>query len=94
MIALTPRELGKLKQIVDEKFYGLACPGSTMDPHWLSRRLDSWRELLKERHIEYQGRLMSIIVDDGPDEVRVEDPAGNVLKLTADQAKKILVLGL
>lgn len=87
-------ERKKLKKIVDDKFYSIEGPASTMDPHWYSRRLDNWRRLLEDLGIEYQGKLMSIILEDVPGEIRIEDPAGNVLKLTQDQAKKILVLGL
>lgn len=92
---MTLEERKKLKEILDDKFYELEeSPLSTADPNWNSRRLQKWRKLLEDLGIEYQGKLMSIIMEDVPDEIRIEDPAGNVLKLTQDQARKILVLGL
>jgi len=92
---MTLEERKKLKKIVDDKFYELEeSPLSTADPNWNSRRLQKWRQLLEDLGIEYQGKLMSIIMEDVPGEIRIEDPSGNILKLTHDQAKKILVLGL
>lgn len=92
---MTLEERKMLRKIIEDKFYELEeSPLSTADPHWMARRIQRWRKLLEDLGIEYQGKLTSIIMEDVPGEIRIEDPSGNVLKLTQDQARKILVLGL
>jgi hypothetical protein len=90
---VTRQELQNLKRVVADRFYGLDGPSSTMDPHWYSGRLEAWNKLLDELDIDRSGKLTDIIFDI-VSEVRVEDPTGAVLRMTRDQAMKILTLGM
>lgn len=89
---MTDEEIVKLKQIIWDKFMELDGPNSTMNPHYTTR-LQDWQKLLEDREIKYQGSNMNITTWIAS-EIRIGDPAGGTLRLTEEQAKKILVLGL
>jgi hypothetical protein len=89
---MTRQELQNLKRVVAERFYGIEGP-PIQDPGWYLGRLEAWNKLLDELDIDRSGKLTSIILDI-PSEVRVEDPTGAVLRMTRDQAMKILTLGM
>lgn len=89
---MTRRELQNLKRVVADRFFDIEGPPME-HPDWYSGRLEAWNKLLDELDIDRSGKLTDIIFDVVA-EVRVEDPTGAVLRMTRDQAMKILTLGM
>jgi hypothetical protein len=96
---MTSQEFRKLVDIIETKFYEIVdMTGFWISTtNWQGRKAQKWKKLLGDLEIEYVCRpTLEQQRSVGPHttEVRVIDPVGNILRLTQDQVKKILVIGL
>jgi hypothetical protein len=89
---VTRKELQNLKQVVADRFFDIEGPPME-HPDWYSGRLEAWNNLLDDLDIDRSGNLADIIFN-VVSEVSVKDPTGAVLRMTRDQAMKILTLGM